>query len=240
MVVRIVPGEISAKDSTARVVLPTAAQPKFVPFERIAETISTPSRKLPFHKHEAAEVLTYIIEGSGEYDFAGAPPDPLQTGDVRLMSAPSTGAHAINPGKGQMIRDFAVVASIPTGSAPATVGSARVRESAPQPDGTATAKLLGPLAALKSGAGLECSSVRFVSPGTSFRRLGHGFTLIAYALSGRGRIDSEGIEGGEAAIVTDAAGFSIQGSAGFHAILVRAPTLPKPTSLATGPETKVA
>jgi redox-sensitive bicupin YhaK (pirin superfamily) len=227
--VRVVPGEIAAKDTTARVVLPTSLQAKIPPIERVAETIASPARKLPLHKHEAAEVLTYVVEGSGTYEFAGAPIASIGTGDARIMTAPGTGSHAINPGKGQTIRSFAVVASLsPSPGAPAKLQSSSVIESPPQADGSAVARLLGPGAPLKSLAGLECEVVRFVGLGTSFRRVGHDRTGICYALAGRGSVDGVPLEGGEAAIITDAAGIALQGREGFRAILLRAPGSSRP------------
>jgi redox-sensitive bicupin YhaK (pirin superfamily) len=224
--VRIVPGEIAAKDTTARVVLPTVALPRFAPYERVAETIARSARRLPLHKHQASEVLTYVIEGSGTYEVADAPPESIAPGAARMLTAPSNGSHAINSGEGQTIRYFAVVAALPAGGAGATkVQSAQVRESPPQPDGSAVARVAGPNGPLKSAAGLECDAVRFVEDGTSFRRVGHDHTLICYALSGRGHVDSDSLEVGEAAVVTDASGIGLQGQAGFRAILVRAPRM---------------
>jgi len=55
MTVRVVAGEVGAREVTARVALPTAAQPRWPPFERVAETIATPRRPFPLHRHEGVE-----------------------------------------------------------------------------------------------------------------------------------------------------------------------------------------
>lgn len=224
MTVRIVPGEIAAKDTTARVVLPTVALPKFAPYERVAETIALPARRLPMHKHQASEVFTYVIEGSGTYEVAGSPIEPIGAGDARLLSAPSIASHAISPEKGHSIRYFAVVANLAANDAATVkVQSSRASESGPQADGTAVTRLVGPTGPLRSSAGLECDALRFVNDGTSFRRVGHGTIALCYALAGRAHIDNETIEGGEAAVIANAAGVAIQGEPGFRAMILRTP-----------------
>ncbi len=67
--IRVIPGEIDGRDVTTRAVIPSTAQPRWPPLERIAETIATPRRRFPPHRHEGVEVLTYVIEGSGTYEY---------------------------------------------------------------------------------------------------------------------------------------------------------------------------
>jgi redox-sensitive bicupin YhaK (pirin superfamily) len=226
--VRIVPGEITAKDATSRVVLPTGALPKFPPLERVAESIARPARRLPLHRHQTAEVLTYVIEGSGSYESPDAPTLALGPGSAVMMTAQDSGAHAINPGRGQTIRYFALVVTVPAlPSAAARTRAFQVSESGPQADGSVVAPLVGAAPALPSLAGLEVVSIRFVSEGTSFRRVGHDGVALCYAIAGRASVDGEPLEGGEAALVRDAAGLALAGEVGFHGVLVRVPATAK-------------
>ncbi|HXW32998.1 MAG TPA: cupin domain-containing protein [Acidimicrobiales bacterium] len=228
MSVRIVPGEISARDVTNRVAVPTSGLPKLPPFERVAETIATPRRKLPLHRHDHAEVLTYVIEGSGFYELAPNSPEPVVEGSLRLLTAHASASHAINPGKGQTIRYFAVVTTLLANGASATkLQSMQAVESAVQPDGTSFARLVGPTTPVRSAVGLEAEAIRFQSDGTSFRQIGHSTLGLAYALAGRGTLDGEPIEIGEAAVIRDAAGIALQGRAGFRVVLLR---VPRPTA----------
>jgi redox-sensitive bicupin YhaK (pirin superfamily) len=222
--IRVVPGEIGSKDVTTRVILPTAAQPRWPPFERVAETIATPRRPFPPHRHENAEVLTYVIEGSASYAFGPGAPEPLEPGSTKLLTASANVSHAINPGKGQTVRWFSLVASLPPGVAPATrLQSGRGTSTEIQPDGTILHQLVGPHAGLPSAAGLECEVVRFVQQGTAFRRVGHERVAVIYALAGPGFVDNSPLDEGEAALVNDAAGVALQGESGFHVILATAP-----------------
>jgi redox-sensitive bicupin YhaK (pirin superfamily) len=224
MAVRVVLGEISAKDATTRAAIPSAGLPRWPPFERVAETIATPRRRFPLHRHEGCEVLTYVIEGSGSYEFGNDPPRTLSAGATHLLTASTNVAHAINPGKGQTIRWFAVVAALPPGStAPVRVQSTHVRPGPGSTDGTAVRRLVGPGSGIESSVGIECELIEFPSNGTTFRRVGHDRIAIAYTLSGRGSVDNQTVDAGEAALVDDAAGVAIGGRAGLRLMLTTAP-----------------
>jgi quercetin 2,3-dioxygenase len=224
MSLRIVSGEIGAKDVTTRVILPTAAQPRWPPFERVAETIATARRRFPPHRHAGVEVLTYVIEGGGTYDFTPQSLDPIEPGSARLLVATNPVSHAVNPGKGQTIRWFAVVAALAPGSASESrLLSAPPEPSLGQPDGTRVRRLVGPGTPLHSIAGLECDAIEFESRGAAFRKVGHDRIAVCYAVSGRGAIDNQPLDGGEAALIDDLSGISIAGAPGFHVILTTAP-----------------
>jgi redox-sensitive bicupin YhaK (pirin superfamily) len=224
MPIRIVQGEIDTKDVTTRVILPTVTQPRWPPFERVAETIATPRRPFPPHRHEKAEVLTYVIEGSAFYAYGPSTPEPLGPGSTRLLTAPTGVSHAINPGKGQTVRWFSIVATLTPGAAPSTrLQSGSAIHTEIQPDGTVLEQLVGPRASLTSAAGLECEVVRFVQEGTAFRRVGHGRIAVIYALSGPGSVDNDPLDAGEAALVDEAAGVALKGAPGFQVIFSTAP-----------------
>jgi quercetin 2,3-dioxygenase len=224
MTVRIVRGEISSKNVTTRTVIPTAATPKWPPFERVAETIATPRRPFPAHRHEAEEVLTYVIEGSAVYALAPGPSEPLSPGSTKLLTAPTPVSHSINPAKGQTIRWFALVATLPGGVASAPrLQSGRPTPTPVQADGTVVQPLVGTRSGVSSSTGLECDSVEFREEGTSFQKVGHDRVAVVYALSGPGVVDNLAIEAGEAALVEEAAGIALQGDPGFHVVLCSAP-----------------
>jgi quercetin 2,3-dioxygenase len=229
--VRVVAGEISAQDATTRKVIPNANFPRWPPFDRVAETIATPRRAFPPHRHEGVEVLTYIIEGSGTYALGTGPADPVSPGSVRLLTAPTSTAHSINPGKGKMVRWFSVISRLPGGSGGGPqLQSGTIAPSGVQPDGTILWRLVGPTTPIRSALGVECEAIKFQEAGDAYRKVGHDRVAVCYAISGRGSVDSEGFEGGEAALVEDAAGLALHGRAGLHVVLVTGPH-PRP-----GPE----
>jgi redox-sensitive bicupin YhaK (pirin superfamily) len=224
MSIRVIRGEIGAKDVTTRTVIPTAALARWPPFERVAETIATPRRPFPPHRHHGVEVLTYVIEGSASYVYGPGPPDPLVPGSTRLLTASTPVSHAINPGKGQTVRWFAVVATLLAGvTLPTRLQVGRADPTGLQPDGTILRRLVGPGATLSSSVGLIGEAVEFRSEGTTFRKVGHDRVAVCYALSGRGRVDNEILDGGEAALIDQSAGFALEGQAGFRAVLIDAP-----------------
>jgi quercetin 2,3-dioxygenase len=226
MTIRVMPGEIDAKDATTRAAIPSTSQPRWPPFKRVAETIATPRRRFPPHRHEGVEVVTYVIEGSGTYEFGATPPYPLLPGSCFLLTAPTSVSHAINPGKGQTIRWFSVVAGLPQGKAAEPRLQSSHGDPEPQPDGTTVRHLVGPGSQLQSAIGLDGQAIRFISEGTTFRKVGHSSLAVCYALAGRGRVDNDALEGGEAAFVEDSAGIAIQGQPGFQVILLRTPRPP--------------
>jgi quercetin 2,3-dioxygenase len=227
MSVRVVRGEIGVKDVTTRTVVPTAAQPRWPPFERVAETIATPRRPFPRHRHEGVEVLTYVIEGLASYAADPGPPTPLEAGSVRLLTAPTPTFHAINPGKGQTVRWFSAVASLPAGaSAGAGLQSDRPAATEGEAAGATVVRLVGPGSRLTSAAGLQALVIEHSAPGTSFQRVGHDRVAVCYALAGRGAIDNDPLDVGEAALVQDAAAVSVQGQTGFRAVVLTAPKPP--------------
>jgi quercetin 2,3-dioxygenase len=224
MAIRVVLGEISAKDVTTRAAIPSGNLPRWPPFERVAETIATPRRRFPPHRHEGVEVLTYVIEGSGSHEFATQPPTAVRVGAAQLLTAPTAVAHSLNPGAGQSIRWIAVMTTLP----PGVVGGSRVQTSQTepsgvQPDGTVVRRLVGPGSRMASAMGLEAEEIEFQTSGAAFRKVGHDRMAVTYVLSGTGRVDSEALDAGEAALVDDAAGVALQGPAGFHVMFVTAP-----------------
>ena len=90
-------------------------------------------------------------------------------------------------------------------------------------DGTAVRRLVGPGSGIESSVGIECELIEFPSNGTTFRRVGHDRIAIAYTLSGRGSVDNQTVDAGEAALVDDAAGVAIGGRAGLRLMLTTAP-----------------
>lgn len=226
MSVRVVVGIIQAKDVTTRMTIPTPSQPRWPPFERVAETIAAPRRRFPPHRHEGAEVLSYAIEGMGLYSYGSDAPVTLTKGSVALLTAPSAASHGVDPEQGRTFRWFAAVVAMPsTVTGVPRIQVSNVPAGPVQADGTAIRRLVGPGAPITSAAGLEAEVIEFRDDGTTFRRIGHDRVATVYALAGRGAVDSDPLEVGESALVSEAAGIGIQGRPGFHVIMLSAPRM---------------
>ncbi len=205
-------------------VIPTPTQGPWAPFDRVGEVVVTVGRKFAPHAHQAQEVLTYVVEGFASYAPETGPVQSMRPGSVLLLTSPSRTSHSVNPSRGATVRWFAVVVDLPGSSAKnITIQTDTPIAAAPDPDGTVVRRLVGPGTKVTSSAGLSCEEVLFADEGTSFRRVGHDRRGVVYALAGRGQVDGEILEVGEAALVEDAAGLALHGRPGFRVLLVTAP-----------------
>jgi quercetin 2,3-dioxygenase len=219
-----IPGEVIAKTTTARLLLPSARFSTWPPFTRAVETIATAARQLPAHGHEGEEVLTYMFEGFASYQYGTDTAVPLPPGSVRLLTAPSKATHRISPARGSAIRWFSLVVSLP----PSVKGEPRVQSALPastlpQPDGTVVRELVGPGSPVTGKSGLAAREISFVQTGTMFQRMGRDRRGLVYALSGRGTVDSQPIEGGEGVLVEGASGIAVHGQTGLRVLVASSP-----------------
>lgn len=230
MTVRIIRGEVDSARVTTRTVLPTTVEPSWPPFDRVAETIATPRRPFRMHRHAGVEVLTYVVEGSANYQLEGGPSELLGSGALRLLTAPVSAAHSINPDPGRTVRTFAVVVGPVSGGAEGVrLQSATAEPAQVQSDGTATRSLIGIRTPITSVTGLACEDIEFRESSTSFRKLGHDRRAVVYSLGGAGEVDGHPIDAGEAALVEEAAGVALHAEPGTRMILSSAPR-PAPRS----------
>lgn len=233
MTVRVVPGEISAKGATTRTVIPTSAQPRWPPFERVAERIASSRRRYPAHRHEGVEVFTYVVEGAASHQVGADPARALEAGAATILTAPAPIAHSINLAEGQTLRWVATVTSLPVDQpVEARFQSTPAERPEPEPEGTILRRLVGPTAPLRSSVGMECVALEFAVAGTSFQRVGHNRLAVCYALGGRGVVDNAPVEAGEAALIEDAAGAAITGREGFRVLFA---SVPRPTPSGSAP-----
>jgi redox-sensitive bicupin YhaK (pirin superfamily) len=222
--VRIVPGVVDSHNVTARLVLPTSQQGAWPPFVRVAESIAAVGRRFPQHAHEAEEVLTFEIEGNASYEIPPSPAVALDPGCLELLASSSKVTHAIRPAGGTSVRWFSLVVSLPAGAAvPTRAQFDRPTASALQADGTVVRRLVGPGARTASACGLEAEEITFGSEGTSFRRVGRDRRGLVYAFAGRGGVDNEPLELGEAALIENASGIALRGARGFRVVVATLP-----------------
>lgn len=227
--VRIVPSEIQSGAVTTRLLLPTERVPAWRPFRRISESVAGRARQLPTHAHEHEEVLTYVTEGFASYQVEGSPSESLVQGSARLLTTAGKASHRVSAAQGAAIRWFSLVVdlprafggetrlqSVPAGAAPAEVDNACVR------------RLVGPDGPMVSGSGLDCYELAFPEGSTTFARVGRDRRAVLYALAGHGTVDDQGIDAGEAALAEGVPALSVQGRAGFRAILATAPAEGRP------------
>ncbi len=223
---RLVPGEVQARNATTRMVMPTSTQPAWAPFERVGEVLVTTAREFPSHAHQRQEVLTYMVEGFAIYEREEESPQRLLPGAIRLLTSHGKSTHRIKPERGGPIRWFSVVVGLPKGAEDEV--RLQIGRSTPEGvpgEGAIVRPLVGPRAKISSARGLESTDVEFMESGTTFQKVGHDRRGVVYALSGRGMIDSQALDVGEGVLVENAAGIAIQGLPGFRVVLS---TMPRP------------
>ncbi len=218
------PGEVVAKTTTARLLLPNSAVAAWRPFSRIVETVATNLRQPPSHAHEREEVLTYMFEGFADYQYGTGTPESLPPGSVRLLTATSKATHRISPSRGSTVRWISIVLDLPAGvEGEPRVQSGRPRASEMQPDGSVITELVGLNSGITSRSGLIAKEVSFAQQGTEFNRIGHGRRGFAYVLAGRGAIDSQPVEMGEGVLLDHVAGVALHGQQGLRLVIGSAP-----------------
>jgi redox-sensitive bicupin YhaK (pirin superfamily) len=222
--VRVLAGEVDAKDVTTRTVIPSSSMAFWSPFVRVGETIATPRKRFGTHTHERQEVMIYLIEGAAQHSSGTGGAEDLLNGSVLLLSAIPSAAHAVNPRPGHTARWFSIVVELPPeipGEGGRRVG--RTQPSATQPDGTKLTPLVGPGAPSVSRLGMEVTAIDFIESGTSFQKVGQHHRSLFYALAGRGTVDNSPVEVGEAALVENSAAVSVSGGAGFRVVHATVP-----------------
>ena len=222
--VRLVHGEIDSRVVSTRLLVPTASQPAWPPFRRIAESIASHGRQLPAHAHELEEVLTYVTEGFAAYQVEDGPVDSLPQGSARLLSAPSRVTHRVAPSRGAAVRWFNLVVGLPKGAS----GTPQLQSAGPERpsldvDDVRVLPLVGARAPMVSATGLECQDMVFSQRSTTFLRVGELRRAVLYALAGQGTVDQEGVSAGSAVLAEGLPGVALQGSPGFRAIFATAP-----------------
>jgi redox-sensitive bicupin YhaK (pirin superfamily) len=240
--VRVVPGEVDARSATTRLAIPTSVQPVWAPFERVGETLASRSRQFSPHSHESQEVLTYVVEGFATYQLENQPLEPIQAGSVRLLIAPERATHRISPARGSPIRWFNLVVGLPPSHGGPRVERLESPAVTSLADGVRSLGLVGGASGLRSQSGLEATVYLFDEPSTIFQRVGHERRAVAYALSGRGTLDDQNLDGGEAALVEGAAGVAVRGAPGFRVIVSSVPIRAGPPGAVATPNvpTRVA
>lgn len=219
-----VSGEVAAKVATVRRIIPSAKVDVWPPYVRAVESMAAGARQYPAHSHEQEEVLTYVLEGFASYQLEGGPPESMRPGSVRLFTVYDKTAHRISPGKGSSIRWFSLVLALSGG----TKGENRLQSALPalspvQAEGARIRPLVGPGTPVTSSAGLEAKEIQFAERGTAFLRVGRARRGIVYVLAGRGAVDAQPIEVGEAVLIERTSGFALQGTPGLRALVATAP-----------------
>jgi len=221
----IASSQIDASDVTARLLLPTAAQGPWMPFERVAETVATSRKKAGLHLHQAEEVVAYVLEGYVDHEDDAGHSDALTPGSVIVLTAHHPVQHELRMEKGRTARWLSIVLRLPwhTDPPPTSLLVRNAADAVEAADGTIQRPVVGANARADSPTGLELLDIEFPKEGTGFFRIGRDRRAVAYVLGGSGTIDNERVAAGQGALLENASGVQIHGKPGYRVALASVP-----------------
>ncbi len=222
---KIVHGEIDASDKTTSLLFPNHDQGPWLPFERMAETMTTSRTRLGRHAHQAEEVVIYMVEGEVDHVDDSGRRDALTPGSVALLTAHEEISHDMEMLKGKRARWLSLVVRLPwhTEPPPTSVQIKTAGDAKEGSDGTIQKPVVGPLARADSSSGLECTDIEFARTATGFFRLGRDRRAVAYVLNGSGMLDDVPIKSGSGALLENMSAVAIGGSPGYRIVLASVP-----------------
>lgn len=221
--------ELDQDDPQTRLLIPTARQGPFLPFERFAESVAAHRMSFGLHPHVAEEVLTYVLQGYVHHEDAEGHHATLTTGSVLLLTAHREFRHEITlqpRAEAHDARWLSLVLRLSWHTeAPET--SVQVREAGDRVqagDGTSRWPVVGPQARAESAIGLECTHICFDEGAAVSVPLSLGRRGIAYVLEGSGRIERREVAAGEGILFENAPSVALEGPPGFRVFLASVPT----------------
>ncbi|MCI4347473.1 MAG: pirin family protein, partial [Thermoplasmata archaeon] len=217
------------EDVAGRVLFPSPLQGPWLPFLRLAETVTTGGGDDPGgHSHFEEEVLNYVVDGRVEYEDEEGHRSVLEPGTVELLTAREEARHKlVGLKQNSLTRWLSVVVRCPR-----SAGEPSHRmQVAPGPiptrvgEGPLERLLVGPGAAVESGAGLECVDIEFRQAGRCVCPIGGRRRAAAYVYEGSGTVDDQLVEAGAGRLMDNVAKVSIRAESGTRLLLASAPRM---------------
>jgi redox-sensitive bicupin YhaK (pirin superfamily) len=226
--VRIVTTHADLSDPDSHLLMPTAEQGPFPPFDRFAETVASAGMRPGLHPHLTEEVLVYILDGNVHHVDGKGQETVLSPGAVLLITAHQEIRHELTPQsskEGASARWISLVLRLPwhTEAPPTSVQIKTAGDAAETTDGSLRRPLVGPLARADSSMGLECTDIEFPEAKEASVQIGRSRRGVAYVLRGTGMIDKGPVEPGRGALFENVARLTLSGSSGFRVLLASVP-----------------
>jgi len=211
-------------DPTSHLLMPTAEQGPFPPFDRFAETVATRRIQVGLHPHLAEEVVTYVIDGLVHHEDGSGNHTVLNPGSVLVVTAHEEVRHELTmqpSQEGRSARWLSIVLRLPwhTEAPPTSVQIKDAGDATESIDGTVRRPVVGPLAFMQ----LECTDLEFTREADVSLPIDHGRRGVAYVLRGSGMIEKKPIEMGHGALFENVARLALSGSPGFRVFLATVP-----------------
>jgi redox-sensitive bicupin YhaK (pirin superfamily) len=228
--VAIVSSHPELDDPSTRLLMPTAEQGPFLPFDRFAETVATGRESPGRHPHLAEEVVAYVLEGSIRHEEGEGPSTVLRPGSVLVLTAHEEIRHALSMESGTDdggARWLSLVLRIPwhTEQPPTSLQIKDAGDASADLGGTIRRPVVGPRARADSSLGLECTDIEFTRESDIRLEVGTGRRGVAYVVRGMGTIEKHPVGMGQGALLDNVGIVTITGSPGFRVFVASVPVV---------------
>ena len=147
-------------DPTSHLLMPTAEQRPFPPFDRFAETVATRRIQVGLHPHLAEEVVTYVIDGLVHHEDGSGNHTILNPGSVLVVTAHEEVRHELTmqpAQEGRSARWLSIVLRLPwhTEAPPTSIQIKDAGDATESIDGTLRRPVVGPSARAETFMQLE-------------------------------------------------------------------------------------
>jgi quercetin 2,3-dioxygenase len=224
---RVVATRVDLGDVSGRVLFPTPAQGPWMPFSRVAETVTTAAGDGDGegHSHRQEEVLNYILEGEVEYEEEVGHRSVLGPGTVALFTAREPARHAVRLSRVPRARWLSVVIHLPlsTGGPPHRLQTAPSDPPARVGSGVLRRTLVGPGGPVTSATDFQCWDLEFPKEARCDWPAGAGRRVVAYVYDGSVSIDGRPVEGSSGALLENATQVSLRSVSAARLLLAIAP-----------------
>src|SRR5438876_7139870 len=215
-------------DPTSHLLLPTAEQGPFPPFDRFAETVATKRMQVGLHPHLAEEVVAYVLDGYVHHEDGGGTHTVLSPGSVLVVTAHQEIRHELTmqpSQEGRSARWLSIVLRLPwhTEAPPTSIQIKDAGDATESLDGTMRRPVVGSLARAETFMQPECTGIEFTREADVSVPIHHGRRGVAYVLRGSGMIEKKPIEMGHGALFGNVARLALYGSPGFRVFLATVP-----------------
>src|SRR6266566_3910927 len=158
-------------DPTSHLLMPTAEQGPFPPFDRFAETVTTRRMQVGLHPHLAEEVVAYVLDGSVHHEDGAGTHTVLFPGSVLVVTAHQEIRHELTmqpTQEGRSARWLSIVLRLPwhTEAPPTSIQIKDAGDATESRDGT-----MHQMACAPGGQGHATKSARTVPYAKWVRKL---------------------------------------------------------------------
>jgi len=217
-------------DPTSHLLIPTAEQGAFPPFDRFAETVATRRIQEGLHPHRAEEVVAYVLDGYVHHEDGRGTHTVLSPGSVLVVTAHDEIRHELTmqpSQEGRSARWLSIVLRLPwhTEAPPTSIQIKDAGDATESPDGTIRRPVLGPLARAETFMQLEGTDIEFTREADVSIPIDRKRRGIAYVLRGSGAIEKKSVEMGHGALFENTSKLAVYGSPGLRIFLATVPAV---------------